>query len=86
MNKRQRKKFASIDASGVKKIADMQSRIENLENAMWRLARMTKGGDDCRSLIRFADRGDIVDIAMNTLYDFIKKHTEDAKDSQRDNA
>ena len=86
MNKRQRKKFASIDASGVKEIADMQRRIENLENAMWRLAMMAEGKDDCRTLHRFADRGDIVDVAMERLYDFIKKHTEDAKDSQRDNA
>ena len=86
MNKRQRKKFASIDAIGVKEIADMQRRIDNLENTMWRLSRMCEGRDDCHSLIWFADGDDIVDFAMKTLYDFIEKHTKDAKDSQLDNA
>lgn len=81
MNKRQRKKFASIDASGVKEIADMQSRIENLENAIWRLAMMAEGRDDCRSLIKFTDRGEIADTAMKMLYDFIKKHTDNTKDA-----
>ena len=86
MEKRQRKKFASMDASGVKEIASMQNRIDDLENALWRLAMMTEGKDDCRSLVKFTDVGSIVEVAMEKLYDFIKKHTEDAKDSQRDNA
>lgn len=75
-----------MDASGVKEIANMQIRIDNLENAMWRLAMMAEGKDDCRTLHRFAEKGDLVDIAMDSLYDFIKKHTEDAKDTQCDNA
>jgi len=86
MKKRQRKKFASMDASGVKEIASMQNRIDDLENALWRLAMMTEGKDDCRSLVKFTDVGSIVEVAMEKLYDFIKKHTDDAKDSQRDNA
>lgn len=86
MKKRQRKKFASMDASGVKEIASMQNRIDDLENALWRLAMMTEGKDDCRSLVKFTDVGSIVEVAMEKLYDFIKKHIEDAKDSQRDNA
>lgn len=64
----------------------MQNRIDDLENALWRLAMMTEGKDDCRSLVKFTDVGSIVEVAMEKLYDFIKKHTEDAKDSQRDNA
>lgn len=86
MKKRQRKKFASMDASGVKEIASMQNRIDDLENALWRLAMMTEGKDDCRSLVKFTDVGSIVEVAMEKLCDFIKKHTDDAKDSQRDNA
>lgn len=86
MNKRQRKKQASLDASAVKEIASMQNRIDDMENALWRLAMMTEGKDDCRSLVKFTDVGSIVEVAMEKLYDFIKKHTEDAKDSQRDNA
>lgn len=75
-----------MDASGVKEIASMQNRIDDLENALWRLAMMTEGKDDCRSLVKFTDVGSIVEVAMEKLYDFIKKHTDDAKDSQRDNA
>lgn len=75
-----------MDASGVKEIASMQNRIDDMENALWRLAMMTEGKDDCRSLVKFTDVGSIVEVAMEKLYDFIKKHTEDAKDSQRDNA
>ena len=86
MNKRQRKKQASLDASAVKEIASMQNRIDDVENALWRLAMMTEGRDDCRSLVKFTDVGSIVEVAMEKLYDFIKKHTEDAKDSHRDNA
>ena len=75
-----------MDASGIIEIANMQMRIDNLENAMCRLAMMAEGKDDCRSLHKFTQKGELVDIAMDRLYDFIKKHTEDAKDSQRDNA
>lgn len=85
MNKRQRKK-TSFSAGAVKEIASMQNRIDDMENALWRLAMMTEGKDDCRSLVKFTDVGSIVEVAMEKLYDFIKKHTEDAKDSQRDNA
>jgi len=82
MNKRQRKKQASLDVSAVKEIASMQNRIDDLENALWRLAMMTEGKDDCRSLVKFTDIGDIVEVAMEKLYDFIKKHINDAKDAQ----
>ena len=85
MNKRQRKK-TSLSAGAVKEIASMQNHIDDMENALWRLAMMTEGKDDCRSLVKFTDVGSIVEVAMEKLYDFIKKHTEDAKDSQRDNA
>lgn len=80
MKKRQRKKFASMDASGVKEIASMQNRIDDLENALWRLAMMTEGKDDCRSLVKFTDVGSIVEVAMEKLFDFIEKHTSKNND------
>lgn len=76
MNKRQRKKQASLDAGAVKEIASMQNRIDDLENALWRLAMMTDGRDDCRSLLKFAGSGEIVSIAIDKLFDFIEKHTK----------
>lgn len=79
MNKRQRKKQASLDASAVKEIASMQNRIDDVENALWRLAMMTEGRDDCRSLLKFAGNGEIVSIAIDRLFDFIEKHTKEKK-------
>lgn len=80
MNKRQRKKRASLDASAVKEIASMQNRIDDVENALWRLAMMTDGKDDCRSLLKFAENGDVVSIAIDKLFDFIEKHTSKRND------
>lgn len=80
MNKRQRKKQASLDASAVKEIASMQNRIDDVENALWRLAMMTEGRDDCRSLLKFAGNGDMVSIAIDKLFDFIEKHTSKRND------
>ena len=80
MNKRQRKKRASLDAGAVKEIASMQSRIDDMENALWRLAMMTEGKDDCRSLLKFADNCEIVSIAIDKLFDFIEKHTSKRND------
>lgn len=76
MNKRQRKKQASLDASAVKEIASMQNRIDDVENALWRLAMMAEGKDDCRSLLKFAGNDEVVGIAIDKLFDFIEKHTK----------
>lgn len=74
MKKRQRKKFASIDASGVKKIAEMQEYIDYLENNIWRLFMFTRGQDDCQSLAVFEKfKGEMSQFAMEGLYNFIKE-------------
>ncbi len=79
MNKRQRKK-TSLSAGAVKEIASMQNRIDDLENALWRLAMMTEGRDDCRSLLKFAGNDEMVSIAIDKLFDFIEKHTSKRND------
>ena len=76
MNKRQRMKFASIDASGVKEIADMQRYIDNLENYLWRMFMFIKGQDDGRTIMQFTEKDSPTRWAVEEIYDFIKKHKE----------
>lgn len=74
MKKRQRKKFASIDASGVKEIAEMQRYIDNLENYLWRMAMFIKGQDDGRTVLDFTERDSTTQFATIAIYNFIKEH------------
>ena len=75
MKKRQRKKFASIDASGVKEIAAMQRYITELENYLWRMAMFIEGRDDVGMIIEFAE-GE-TKYATTKIYNFIKEHKEE---------
>ena len=75
MEKRQRKKFASIDASGVKEIAEMQRYIDNLENYLWRMAMYIEGRDDVGMIIEFTDGA--TRYATKKIYNFIKEHKEE---------
>lgn len=72
MKKRQRKKFASIDASGVKEIAEMQWKIDKLEDAIKRLHFCILGQDDMKSYVLTGDS--FVDFALEKIYKFIKGH------------
>lgn len=72
MKKRQRKKFASIDASGVKEIAEMQRYIDNLENYIWRMAMFIKGRDDGKTVLDFTEKGSATNFATTAIYNFIK--------------
>ena len=74
MNKRQRKKFATLDASGVKEIARMQDYITNLENCIWRMAMATEGKDDLSSMPIFTESGSREEFSIRKFYDFIKEH------------
>lgn len=74
MNKRQRKKFATLDASGVKEIARMQDYITNLENCIWRMAMATEGKDDLSSMPIFTESGSREEFSIRKIYDFIKEH------------
>ena len=74
MKKRQRKKFESIDASGVKEIAEMQRYIDNLENYLWRMAMSIEGKDDGKTVLGFTDHGSTTDWATTKIYEFIKGH------------
>ena len=78
MKKRQRKKkFAALDASGVKEIAAMQARLDEIENPVWRLSQMVNGRDDGRSIICLTDKR--MDYATNVIYKFIKEQKENPK-------
>ena len=79
MNKRQRKKFASIDASGVKEVAEMQRYIDNLENYLWRMAMFIEGKDNGATVLRFTEHDSTTDWATTKIYDFIKEHKEENK-------
>ena len=79
MNKRQRKKFASIDASGVREIAEMQRYIDNLENYLWRMFMFIKGQDDGKTVLSFTEKDSATDFATTAIYNFIKEHKEAAK-------
>jgi hypothetical protein len=79
MKKRQRKKFASIDASGVKEIAEMQRYIDNLENYLWRMAMFIKGQDDVKTIVSFTEKDSMTNFATNAIYVFIKEHREEKK-------
>lgn len=74
MKKRQRKKFASIDASVVKEIAEMQRYIDNLENYLWRMAMMIDGMDNGGAIIEFTEGA--TKYATTKIYNFIKEHKE----------
>lgn len=77
MKKRQRKKFASIDASGVKEIAEMQRYIDNLENYLWRMAMMIDGMDNGGAIIEFTEG--TAKYATTKIYNFIKEHKEEKR-------
>ena len=74
-----RKKFESIDASGVKEIAEMQRYIDNLENYLWRMAMFIKGRDDGKTVLDFTERGSTTNFATTEIYNFIKGHKEEKK-------
>ena len=74
MKKRQRKKFESLDASGVKEIAEMQRYIDNLENYLWRMAMFIEGRDDVGVIVEFTEG--VTQYATAKIYDFIKEHKE----------
>lgn len=74
MKKRQRKKFASIDASGVKEIAEMQRYIDNLENYLWRMYMFINGQDDGKTVLHFTEKDSVTDFATTAIYNFIKEH------------
>lgn len=76
MKKRQRKKFASIDASGVKEIAEMQRYIDNLENYLWRMFMLIKGQDDGKTVLKFTEKDSTTELATTAIYNFIKEHKE----------
>ena len=76
MKKRQMKKFESLDASGVKEIAEMQRYIDNLENYLWRMAMFIKGQDDGKTVLSFTENDSPTNFATNTIYNFIKEHKE----------
>ena len=80
MKKRIRKKYAAIDASGVKEIADMQCYIDHLEDFIWRMAMCIEGKDDCKFIAQFG-RNDKAGYATGRIYDFIIKH-RDKKDEK----
>ena len=77
MKKRQKKKFASIDASGVKEIAEMQRYIDKLEDAINRLHFCILGQDDMKSYV--LTRNSLVDFDLEKIYEFIKEHKEEKK-------
>ena len=79
MKKRQRKKFASIDASGVKEIAEMQRYIDKLEEIIWFLFRFSMGKDGVQSVLNTLDDDSATAMAFEGLYDFIKEHKEEKK-------
>jgi hypothetical protein len=72
MKKRQRKKFASLDASGVKEIAEMQRYIDNLENYLWRMFMFIKGQDDGKTVLAFTEKDSTTHFATTEIYNFIK--------------
>lgn len=74
MKKRQRKKFESIDASGVREIAEMQRYIDNLENYLWRMAMSIEGKDNGETVLRFTEQDCTTDWATTKIYKFIKEH------------
>lgn len=74
MKKRQRKKFASMDASGVREIAKMQRYIDNLENYLWRMAMFIKGRDNWKTVLDFTENGSATNFATTAIYNFIKEH------------
>lgn len=76
MKKRQRKKFASIDASGVKEIAKMQRYIDDLENCFWCFAMTIDGKDNAKTVIKFTEKDSVTEWAVEKIYNFIKEHKE----------
>lgn len=74
--KRQRKKFASLDASGVQEIARMQEYITNLENCFWSLAMTIDGKDNANTVIKFTEKDSCTEWAVNKIYEFVKEHRE----------
>lgn len=75
MKKRISKKYASIDASGIKEIADMQRYIDNLEDFIWRMAMCINGVDDGKSIVKFSENTKI-EHATTVIWKFIKEHKE----------
>ena len=75
MKKRISKKYASIDASGVKEIAEMQRYIDNLEDFIWRMAMCIRGIDDGKTIVQFS-KNTKVEFATTDIWEFIMKHRE----------
>ena len=69
-----RKKFESLDASGVKEIAEMQRYIDNLENYLWRMAMFIEGKDNGETGLKFTGCDTATDFATTKIYNFIKEH------------
>ena len=83
MKKRIRKKFASLDASGVKEIARMQEYITNLENFLWRMAMTIEGRDNGEMIVLFTEEGSPTRHATNVIYDFIKEKLKNNKEEKK---
>lgn len=82
MNKRQRKKFATIDASGVKEIAEMQRYIDSLENYLWSMAMFIDGKDNAKTVIKFSEKGSVTEWAVEKIYGFVKEHRKEKGDAK----
>ena len=76
IKKRQKKKFAAIDESGIKEIARMQEYITNLENCLWCFAMTIDGKDNAKSVIKFTEKDSVTEWAVGKIYDFIMVHRE----------
>lgn len=81
MKNRLRKKYANIDASGVKEIAEMQCQIDNLEDFIWRMAMCIKGVDDGKTILQFS-KNTKVGFASSVIWEFITKHREKKDESK----
>ena len=79
MNKRIRKKYTAIDASGVKEIAEMQCYIDSLEDFIWRMAMCIRGIDDGKTILQFS-KNTKAGFASSVIWEFIMKHTEKKDD------
>lgn len=82
MKKRIRKKFASLDASGVQEIARMQEYITNLEYCLWWLALFTDHKENLEFMPLFTESGSREEFCIRKIYDFIKEHRKKKEENK----
>lgn len=75
------KKFESIDASGVKEIAEMQCYIDSLEDFIWRMAMCIRCVDDGKTILQFS-KNTKAGFASSVIREFIMKHREKKDESK----